>query len=107
MKLSGFDNILQEYHRQKVNKIYGGYSAGICFLTPNLAGIDLVDEPICIYPEIQKIVWQGLGILNYSIAPHYKSDHPDSSLITKSVEYFIKNKILFKVLEDGEVIVIE
>lgn len=108
MKLSGFAEILQEFHTQKVDKIYGGYSAGICVLAPSLKGIDLCDDPsIFVYPQIQEIIWEGLGILNYSIAPHYKSEHPDSSFIEKSVEYFIDHKILFKALKDGEVLVIE
>ena len=51
-------------------------------------------------------VWNGLGILPYSIAPHYKSDHPESDLIDKLVEYFIKEKIPYKTLSDGDAIII-
>lgn len=106
MKLSGLDTILQEFHNQKVNKIYGGYSAGICVLAPTLKGINLVDEPICIYPETSEIIWTGLGILDYSIAPHYKFEHPESADIDKVVEYFIENKMLFKALKDDEVLIV-
>jgi dipeptidase E len=106
MHLSGFDLILQKWHQDKIEKIYGGYSAGICVLTPTLRGLEMVDEPICIYPETQKIIWEGLGILDYSIAPHYDSDHPESPLIKKVVEYFIQQKVLFKALKDGEVLII-
>ena len=47
------------------------------------------------------------GLINYCIATHYKSDHYESELINKTVEYFIENKLLFKALRDGEVIIIE
>jgi dipeptidase E len=51
--------------------------------------------------------WQGLNILDYVIAPHYKSDHRESEDMDKAVEYMIDNKILFEALRDGEVIIIE
>ena len=41
------------------------------------------------------------------ILPHYKSDHQESKDIDKEVECYIQNKILFKVLKDGEVIIIK
>lgn len=46
-------------------------------------------------------------MLDYVIAPHYKSDHKESKDMDKVVEYMIDNKILFKALRDGEVIIIE
>lgn len=85
--------------------VYGAYSAGIDMLTPSLHGAELVDDPH-IVPEgyDQEIIWDGMGILDYAVAPHYKSDHPESAAIDKSVEYLIDNHILFKALRDGEVI---
>ncbi|MCL4398779.1 hypothetical protein M1137_03235, partial [Candidatus Parvarchaeota archaeon] len=59
------------------------------------------------YGKKYKIIWEGLGLLNYMILPHYKSKHTESKLITKTVQYFIDHKLLFKVLSDGEVIIIE
>ncbi|HET8907141.1 MAG TPA: Type 1 glutamine amidotransferase-like domain-containing protein, partial [Ktedonobacterales bacterium] len=72
--------------------VYGGYSAGIDMLTPSLHGAELVDDPNNV-PEGYEamIVWDCLGLVPYAIAPHYKSDHPESAAIDKSVEYFIDN----------------
>lgn len=86
--------------------IYAGYSAGICVLSPTLHGLELVDNPN-INPQgyNSKIDWEGLNLVNYSFAPHYKSDHPESGMVDKEVEYFIKNKMPFKTLRDGEVII--
>jgi len=108
MKLSGLDNILIEYNSAKKDFFYMGYSAGICVLTPTLRGIELVD-PIdnSLHSQQSDLIWEGLGILDFSIAPHYRSDHHESEMIEKLVEYYIENKILFKALKDGEVLIIE
>lgn len=107
MKLSGFDVILKSLLK-KDNMLYGGYSAGICVLTSTLRGLELVDNPKAKpYGRKFKVIWDGLGIINYSIIPHYKSNHPESKRVNKVVKYMIDNKMLFKTLRDGEVIIIE
>jgi len=107
MKLSGFDNILKNLI-DKSNILYGGYSAGVCVLAPTLRGIELIDDAnVNPYGDQKEIIWEGLGILDYSIVPHYKSDHPESDKVNKVIDYMIDNKILFKALKDGEVIIIE
>ena len=107
MRLSGFDDILKNMVK-KSNILYGGYSAGVCVLAPTLKGMDLVDDlNVKPYGNKSEIIWEGLGILNYSVIPHYKSDHPESKNAEKTVKYMIENKILFKALKDGEVIIIE
>lgn len=105
-KQSGFDKLLIELLKQ--DKIaYGGFSAGVCILAPSLKGIELVDPKNEIAEGYDKeIIWSGLGILGYAIAPHYRSDHPESEDIEKCVEYFRTNKIPHKTLRDGEAIVV-
>jgi len=108
MKLSGFAEIIKIYHRNGKDVVYGGYSAGICVLGPTLRGIHLADDPNQKpYGERYATIWEGLNILDYVIAPHYKSDHKESEAIDKAVEYMINHKILFKALRDGEVITIQ
>jgi len=107
MKLSGFDNVLKKL-AEKSNILYGGYSAGVCVLAPTLKGMEIIDDlNVKPYGDKSKTIWDGLGILHYSVVPHYKSDHPESEKAERVVEYMIENKILFKVLRDGEVIIIE
>lgn len=108
MKLSGFDNILKKLIK-KNDILYGGYSAGVCVLAPTLKGMELMDDLNATNPygNQSEIIWDGLGILDYSVIPHYESNHPESEDAKKVVEYMIENKILFKVLKDGEVIIIE
>jgi len=109
MKLSGFDKLLKNLSKNKNNIIYGGYSAGICVLSPNLKGLEFVDDVNQFpYSQQKKAVFEGLGILNYAIVPHYKSkNHSETDDVDKVVDYYIKNKVLFKALTDEEVIIIE
>lgn len=105
MAQSSFDKWIKNKTKDP-NFVYAGYSAGICILSPTLHGLELVDDPN-IAPEgyNSKIDWDGLGIINFSIAPHYKSDHPESVNVDKEVKYFVKHKMPFKTLRDGEVII--
>lgn len=100
---SKLDKFLQSKLEKESDFVYGGYSAGICILAPSLRGIYLVDDPN-LFPDGYKktIDWGGLNILEYCIAPHYRSDSSESVLIEKAINYFITNKILFKALRDGE-----
>lgn len=105
-KQSGFDNLIVDLLR--ADKIaYGGFSAGVCVLAPTLRGIELVDPKDEVAEGYDKeVVWDGLGILDYSVAPHYRSDHPESEDIEKCVEYFKANNMPYKTLRDGEAIVV-
>ncbi|QWI73031.1 Type 1 glutamine amidotransferase-like domain-containing protein (plasmid) [Bacillus mycoides] len=108
MRLSGFDEILKMYFKNAKDILYGGYSAGICILGPTLKGVHLADDPYQKpYGEEYPIIWEGLNILDYVFAPHYKSDNKEFEDIYKSIEYMIDNKMHFKALRDGEVIIIE
>lgn len=107
MRASGLDRIVAEFLSQD-RICWGGYSAGIAVLTPTLRGIEMVDDP----EEVPNgwdstTIWDGLGIIPYAVAPHYRSDHPESPAIEKTVQYYIDHHMLFKALRDGEVIIID
>jgi dipeptidase E len=103
---SGFDDLLiRLLHEDKI--AYGGFSAGVCVLAPSLHGIELVDPKDEVADGYDKnVIWDGLGILDYAVAPHYRSDHPESEDIEKCVEYFKENNIPYRTLSDGEAIII-
>lgn len=106
MRLSGFDDAIKELVSSDV-LVYGGFSAGSCVATQSLRGIELVDDAVQV-PEgyDSTTVWEGLGLVDFSIAPHYRSEHPESDRIEKVVQYFEESKIPYKALHDGEVLVI-
>lgn len=104
---SGFTEIIAS--RLKDDRVvYAGYSAGICVLSPTLAGLDLCDSPT-ILPEgyAAKFTPNGLGLIDYSILPHYKSDHPEAAAIDRIEDYLKKHHVPYKVLRDGEALVID
>lgn len=103
MKLSGFDLYLKENCKNN-DLLYIGYSAGSCVLASSLKGLELVDEEINPYNS-NVIIYDGIKLIDYSIAPHYKSNHKESKLIDGLVEFFENNKIKYKAIKDGEVII--
>lgn len=106
MRMSGFDHIIKD---PVINEtlVYGGFSAGSVVATQTLKGIELVDNPKQM-PEGYdiKTIYEGLGFVDFSIAPHYRSEHPESERIEKVVQYFKENNMPYKALRDGEVLVI-
>jgi dipeptidase E len=105
-KQSGADIVISELLKGDAI-VYGGYSAGVDVMQPHLHGIELVDDPNAT-PEgyDTEIIWDCLGLIPYCVAPHYKSDHPESADVDKVVDYYIDNHIPFVALRDGQAIVI-
>lgn len=88
--------------------VYAGYSAGACVMTPSLHGVELVDDPHVVpegYPE--RVIWECLGVVPYGILPHYRSDHPESALIDKSLEYMVDHHLPFVALRDGQAMIVD
>lgn len=107
MARSGFDETLKIKLNNDPNFVYAGYSAGIVVLSPTMEGLDIVDDINATADGYNnELKFMGLGILEYSIIPHYKSDHPESSAIDEVVDYLEQHKVTYKTLMDGEVIVI-
>ncbi|MEO0338262.1 MAG: Type 1 glutamine amidotransferase-like domain-containing protein [Bacteroidota bacterium] len=107
MRISGFDQLVHDLNKRD-DFLYAGYSAGVCVLADSLRGIENDDDPYNFpYAQIQEPSFDGLGIFNYIILPHYDSDHPESEEIAREVQRCIEQKRLFKVLRDGEVIIIQ
>ena len=104
MHLSGFDSIIDELLNEGV--VYGGYSAGACVLSPSLKGYHIVDNPEENPYGTVGVIWDGLNKIEYNIAPHFNSNHPESAGVSKEIEYCINNNIAYKPLKDGEVIII-
>jgi dipeptidase E len=104
---SGFGEIIKRMVTEDFI-VYGGYSAGACVVGSTLHGIELCDEAYEVPVGYDhEVIWEGLGIVHYAIAPHYQSDHPESALIDEVVAYFFENDIEHKKLRDGEVIIID
>lgn len=105
MKLSGLDEILQNLKDKDF--LYAGYSAAGCVLGDNLSGMDIVDPLDTPYKEQEEIIWEGLNLIDFRFIPHWNSDHAESSDIDKEIEFCKENKIEYKAIRDGDVIIIE
>lgn len=104
---SGFDLAVSELLGQDA-LVYGGYSAGVCLLTPSLAGIDLCDDPDATPDGYEGLARRddGLGVLPYAVAPHFRTPtHPETALVDQVVEWFLDHRVPFVTLRDGDVIV--
>ena len=106
MRQSGFDSCIHEI-LEEGDLVYAGFSAGSCAAALGLHGIELVDDSTSV-PEgyDPAVVWDGLALVPYTIAPHYKSDHPESEAIDDVVAYLDEHHLPYKALHDGEAIVV-
>jgi dipeptidase E len=106
MRQSGFDELV----RRRVGEgslIYAGWSAGAVVAGPSLKGLELMDEPDLLAEGYDpEPIWQGLGLVDFRIVPHFRSDHVDG----RSAEWVVKGLkeegAAFRALRDGEAIVI-
>lgn len=102
MRESGLDDLLKS-EALGPEFVYAGYSAGACAVSLTLRGLHNVDFPDDVpegYPE--EPIWDGVGLLPFAIAPHYRSSHPESTEIENSVTYLIDHRIPFVALRDGD-----
>lgn len=107
MRQSGLDRLLQQRAVGDSDAVYAGFSAGSSVMGPTLRGIEWVDDPNVVPQGYDSdIIWEGVGLVDYCIAPHYQSEHPESRLVDLTVAQYIKDKTLFKALKDGEVLLI-
>lgn len=106
MKQSGFDRVVEELI--KTNKlVYAGFSAALCVISPSLDGVELVDDVNAKADGYQdEIIWEGYGLIDFYPIVHYKSDHPESKLVDKELEYVKSQNRKYKTLRDGEVLII-
>jgi dipeptidase E len=108
MRYSGFDQFIWHKRQTDPDFVYGGYSAGSCVLSPSLKGVELMDPPEPA-PKGYKaeVIWEGLGILDFSIAPHFQSNIAESKQASEMVAYFEKQGMAYRALRDGEAIVVD
>lgn len=107
MRQSGFDHIIAELLREDA-LVYGGFSAGAVVATPSLKGIEIMDDPQQLAPGYDgSIPWNGLGLVDFSIVPHYRSAHDEAEAAEKTVSFLEAADMPFQPLRDGEVIVVE
>jgi dipeptidase E len=81
---------------------YGGSSAGACVCAPTLRGIDLIDNAYA----AGEPVFEGLGLVDYSIAPHLGAEGEGGKAIARLVDHFERAGMPYRALRDGQAIVV-
>jgi dipeptidase E len=105
MKASGFDDLITRM-LDNDEIVYGGFGAGAVVAAPGLGGMQLFDDagtvPSGYDPET---VWDGLGLIDHAIVPHYRSPHPEAAAAERATRHLAGLGLRYRALRDGEVIV--
>jgi dipeptidase E len=106
MRQSGFDVMINRALARDTH-VYAGFSAAAVICYQSMRGLELIDDPNDA-PEgyDQEIVWEGLGLLPYAIAVHYKSDHPEAGATDREIAFYQANAIPYRTLRDGQALVV-
>ena len=107
MKQSGFDLLIKtSIARDEI--VYAGFSAAAVITFESLKGLELVDDPEGVPSGYdQDIVWDGLGLVPFALAVHFRSDHPESESVDREIAFYEAAGIPYRTLRDGEALVIE
>jgi dipeptidase E len=107
MRQSGFDLEIHELLRTD-EVVYAGFSAAVCCAAPTLRGAEAVDDPNAVAEKYDsEIVWDGLGLIGYNVAVHYRSDHSESADVEREIQYYQDHNISYETLRDGQVIIVD
>jgi dipeptidase E len=101
MARSGLDGLLTKRVRED-SIVYGGYSAGACAAGSTLLGADLIDGA----GAGDGPIWGGLGLVDFSIVPHYRSGRTDDEPFERIAAHLQLRGLPHRVLRDGQAIVI-
>lgn len=105
MAQSGLDRILRE-RVAAGTLIYGGWSAGSVVAGPTLKGFEFMDDPEMVAEGYAPTpVWDGLELVDFSIVPHFRSDHPEADAAARAVAWMAEQGLPFRALRDGEAII--
>ena len=86
--------------------VYGGFSAGAVVAGPSLAGYELMDDPEEVPAGYERaVVWDGLGLVDFAIVPHFRSRHPQTEAAERLSARLASRKRPFRALRDGEAVV--
>lgn len=105
MKASGFDDVITGM-LDNDQIVYGGFGAGAVVAAPSLSGMGMFDDADDVPSGYDaETVWDGLGLIDHSIVPHYRSPHPETAAAERVTRHLSGQGLRYRALRDGEVIV--
>jgi dipeptidase E len=106
MRQSGLDALITQALARDTH-VYAGFSAAAVICYRSMRGLELTDDPNDVPAGYDRAtVWEGLDLLPYAIAVHYKSDHAESSSTDREIAFYQANGIAYRTLRDGEALVV-
>ncbi|WP_431955984.1 Type 1 glutamine amidotransferase-like domain-containing protein [Nocardia lijiangensis] len=88
--------------------VYAGYSAGACLLTPDLHGLESMDDPAEVAPTCGvEPRWDGLGLVDRRIVPHIDSPTDPDGLGNRLAAEYRATGTPHWALTDAEAIIID
>ncbi|MGQ4597440.1 Type 1 glutamine amidotransferase-like domain-containing protein [Nocardia sp. R6R-6] len=88
--------------------VYAGYSAGACVLTPDLHGLESLDDPAEVEPACGiEPRWDGLGLVDRPIVPHIDSATDPSGECNRLSARYRAEGVDHWALTDDDVIVVD
>lgn len=107
MKQSGFDVAIDALlHDDQI--VYAGFSAAAVIASDDLKALTGASDPHEVPAGYDAdIVWEGLGLLPFSLVVHVDSDHPESKAMDKEVAFHEACQRAYRTLRDGEVLVVD
>lgn len=104
LRQSGLDDILAR-RLAADSLVYGGWSAGACVAGSTLRGLHLMDDPRALAPGYDpEVVWEGMGLVDFAVVPHFASAHPEAAAASRAAAYLADHAIAYRTLCDGEAI---
>lgn len=105
MHQSGLDELLTELLDADA-LVYGGADAGAILAAPSLEGFEMLADPSVTPTGYDAhLPWDGLGLIDHAIVPHYRSPTPDAAGAERAVRYLSRKGLRYRALRDGEAIV--
>jgi dipeptidase E len=76
-------------------------------LAPSLRGLEMVDDAAAVAQVYGcEPVWEGLGLIDEAIVPHYDSDHPEADAVGRLAQHYRDRAIPHRTLRDGQVLIV-
>jgi dipeptidase E len=105
MRQSGFDAIAPGLVWAE-RLVYGGWSAGACVAAPTLHGLQHMDDPSVLADGYDpEPVWEGLGLIDAAVVPHFRSDHLEAEAAGRAAAWMAEHGVPHRTLRDGDVLI--
>lgn len=106
MRSSGADDVITARVRDS-RLVYAGYSAGACVASRSLRGIETADDPADVASTTgSDVLWDGLGLIDASLIPHFGSVLDDAGSGEKMVARYRRDGTEFVTLTDEQVLLV-